>query len=109
MLQADGASASDTKRVRLERSDLERILFSLFEKQGLWNLYQLQRQTEQPAAWLKVRAFDACCSSKKQPFSRACCSETALLDALQEVLSDIAVQNKRGPNKDLWEIKKGRC
>ena len=44
--------------------------------QGAWNLNQLIQQTNQPAAWLK------------------------------EVLLEIAAQSKRGPNKDLWELKK---
>ena len=26
--------------------------------------------------------------------------------AMQEVLSNVAVLNKAGPNKDLWEVKK---
>ena len=36
----------------------------------------LQRETDQPSIWLK------------------------------EVLNDIALLNKRGPNKDLWELQK---
>jgi transcription initiation factor TFIIF subunit beta len=39
-------------------------------------LLSLQKETDQPAGWLK------------------------------EVLNDMAFQNKRGPNKDLWELQK---
>ena len=44
--------------------------------QSLWNLMQLQKETDQPATWLK------------------------------EVLSEVAILNKRGPNAKLWELKK---
>ncbi len=46
------------------------------DMQGAWNFNQLIQRTNQPAAWLK------------------------------EVLLEIAAQSKRGPNKDLWELKK---
>ena len=44
--------------------------------QSLWTFVQLQKETDQPEVWLK------------------------------EVLGEIAVLNKRGPNAKLWELKK---
>lgn len=66
---ADKKARDSTKRVRMERDMLENMLFKLFEKTPYWTLLQLQKQTEQPTAFLK------------------------------EVLTDIAVVNKKGPNK----------
>ena len=45
----------DLKRARLEKDVLEGMLFRLFERQSTWNFGQLQRETDQPATWLKVR------------------------------------------------------
>lgn len=64
------------KRVRSERDELERALFRLFERRPHWTFTQLQRETDQPAVWLK------------------------------EVLAGVAVLNKKGPYKDQWEVKK---
>ena len=44
--------------------------------QSRWNFIQLQKETDQPAVWLK------------------------------EVLLEVAMLNKRGPNANLWELKK---
>lgn len=51
-LQAE--KATDNKRLRMERDALENTLFGLFEKQSTWSFVQLQRETDQPAPWLKV-------------------------------------------------------
>ncbi|EIE27582.1 winged helix DNA-binding domain-containing protein [Coccomyxa subellipsoidea C-169] len=64
------------RRARMEKDDLENLLFRLFERQSRWNFIQLQKETDQPAVWLK------------------------------EVLGEVAVLNKRGPNANLWELKK---
>jgi len=50
---------TDNKRLRMAKDELENILFALFEKQTTWNFSQLQRETDQPAPWLKVS--DAMC------------------------------------------------
>ncbi len=44
--------------------------------QSRWNFIQLQKETDQPAVWLK------------------------------EVLGEVAVLNKRGAHANLWELKK---
>lgn len=69
---ADRKARDSTKRVRMERDALEHMLFKLFERTPYWTLVQLQKQTEQPLAFLK------------------------------EVLNDMAVCNKKGPNKVVW-------
>lgn len=66
----------ENKRVRKERDDLISELFGLFEKQAHWNFSQLQTETNQPGTFLK------------------------------EVLNDIAVLNKKGPHRDLYELKR---
>ena len=45
----------DLKRARLEKDVLEGMLFRLFERQSTWNFGQLQKETDQPAMWLKAR------------------------------------------------------
>lgn len=64
------------RRARMEKDDLENLLFRLFERQSRWNFIQLQKETDQPAVWLK------------------------------EVLAEVAVLNKRGAHANLWELKK---
>ncbi|KAK2078991.1 hypothetical protein QBZ16_002681 [Prototheca wickerhamii] len=65
------------KRLAKPAEELTADLFRLFERQPHWVFAQLQRQTDQPLQHLKT------------------------------VLMEIAVQNKRGPYKDMWELKKG--
>lgn len=64
------------RRIRMDRDQLEAELLSKFEKAPHWHFTQLQKELDQPVAYLK------------------------------EVLNDMCVQIKRGPNKDLWELKK---
>ena len=64
------------KRIASSREELLPVLFKLFQKQGRWSFSQLQKETEQPTQHLK------------------------------KVLLEIAVQNKAGPYKDLWELSK---
>lgn len=64
------------KRVRMSRDELEEKLFELFGKQPHLHFAQIQKAVDQPIAFLK------------------------------EVLNDLAIQIKRGPNKDMWELKK---
>jgi hypothetical protein len=67
---------AETKRTAMEKEELQALLFRKFEKQSHWAFGQLQKETEQPTPHLKA------------------------------ILGEIAVQNKRGPYKDLWELKK---
>jgi transcription initiation factor TFIIF subunit beta len=63
------------KRERMERSDLLDLLFQKFERRPHYTLKELVTVTEQPEAYLK------------------------------EVLADLCVYNKRGPNKSTYELK----
>jgi len=67
---------AEEKRTAMERDDLQQALFKLFERQARWAFVQIQRQTDQPTQHLKA------------------------------VLSEIAVQNKAGPYRDLWELRR---
>jgi hypothetical protein len=64
------------KRSALPREELQAALFLLFQRGKRWAFPQLQRETDQPTMHLRG------------------------------VLQEIAMQNKRGPYKDLWELKK---
>ncbi len=66
---AEKKNKDSNKRVRIEKDDLEHMLFKLFEKTPYWTIQQLQKQLEQPTSYLK------------------------------EVLTEIAVVNKKGPYK----------
>uniref|UniRef100_A0A0A9G957 ATP binding protein n=1 Tax=Arundo donax TaxID=35708 RepID=A0A0A9G957_ARUDO len=66
---------SDMKRTRRDRGELENILFKLFERQPNWSLKQLMQETDQPEQFLK------------------------------EILNDLCVYNKRGPNQGTHELK----
>ena len=70
------AAAQLEKRVAMDSGALMALLFRLFQKQSRWNFSQLQKETDQPTQHLK------------------------------RVLMEIATQNKAGPYKDLWELKK---
>ncbi|GFR46057.1 hypothetical protein Agub_g7527 [Astrephomene gubernaculifera] len=63
------------KRPRLEPEELEELLFRLFERHSAWHLKALIAETRQPQLHLKT------------------------------VLEGIATQQKRGPNKDKYELK----
>eukprot|EP01025_Chloroclados_australasicus_P058512 TRINITY_DN73570_c0_g1_i1.p3 TRINITY_DN73570_c0_g1~~TRINITY_DN73570_c0_g1_i1.p3 ORF type:complete len:192 (-),score=37.07 TRINITY_DN73570_c0_g1_i1:195-770(-) len=69
------AQADKTKRLRMDKDELENLLFELFEKKSMWRLQDLMKETDQPHTWLK------------------------------QVLNDIAMLNTRGEHKDLWELK----
>ncbi|KAJ0963373.1 hypothetical protein J5N97_028495 [Dioscorea zingiberensis] len=66
---------SDVKRTRKDRRELENIIFKLFERQPNWALKQLVLETDQPEQFLK------------------------------EILNDLCVYNKRGPNQGTHELK----
>ncbi|RLM93041.1 hypothetical protein C2845_PM08G26970 [Panicum miliaceum] len=65
----------DTKRTRMDRGELEKNLFKLFERQPNWSLKQLMQETNQPEQFLK------------------------------EILNTLCVYNKRGPNQGTHELK----
>ncbi|XP_074572943.1 uncharacterized protein LOC141829384 [Curcuma longa] len=65
----------DAKRIRKDKQELVNILFKLFEKQPNWALKQLVQETDQPEQFLK------------------------------EILNEICVYNKRGPNQGTHELK----
>ncbi|KAK1284085.1 hypothetical protein QJS10_CPB21g00207 [Acorus calamus] len=67
--------ASDVKRTRRDRHELENIIFKLFERQPNWSLKQLVLETDQPEQFMK------------------------------EILNDLCVYNKRGPNQGTHELK----
>ncbi|TVU34970.1 hypothetical protein EJB05_16829, partial [Eragrostis curvula] len=69
------AKPSDMKRTRRDRTEMENILFKLFEKQPNWSLKQLMQETDQPEQFLK------------------------------EILNDLCVYNKRGPHQGTHELK----
>ncbi|PVH37973.1 hypothetical protein PAHAL_5G140500 [Panicum hallii] len=65
----------DTKRTRMDRGELEKNLFKLFERQPNWSLKQLMQETNQPEQFLK------------------------------EILNTLCVYNKRGSNQGTHELK----
>ncbi|KAK1289101.1 hypothetical protein QJS10_CPB18g01833 [Acorus calamus] len=69
------SKGSDVKRTRRDRQELENIIFKLFERQPNWALKQLVLETDQPEQFLK------------------------------EILNDLCVYNKRGPNQGTHELK----
>ena len=62
-------------KVRMERAELQNMLFKLFGTKRLWLFMDLVKATEQPNAYLK------------------------------EVLQEVAMQVKRGPDAGKWEVK----
>lgn len=42
------SKGSETKRLRKERGELEKIIFKLFERQPYWTSKQLIQETDQP-------------------------------------------------------------
>ncbi|XP_010934085.1 uncharacterized protein [Elaeis guineensis] len=73
--KATPTKGSDVKRTRRDRRELENIIFKLFERQPNWALKQLVQETDQPEQFLK------------------------------EILNDLCVYNKRGPNQGTHELK----
>eukprot|EP01098_Paradermamoeba_levis_P006473 TRINITY_DN2682_c0_g1_i2.p1 TRINITY_DN2682_c0_g1~~TRINITY_DN2682_c0_g1_i2.p1 ORF type:complete len:316 (-),score=121.13 TRINITY_DN2682_c0_g1_i2:161-1108(-) len=63
------------KRERMKKDDLMDLIFSIFEREPYWSLKSLVNETNQPQAYLK------------------------------EVLGELCIFNKKGPNKSLYELK----
>ena len=58
---AQVVKSADTRRLRMERDALENMLFGLFERQPAWPFMQLEKETNQPVPWLKVRLDQHLC------------------------------------------------
>jgi len=63
------------KMTRMPKQELINLIFACFSKQDHWNLKHLREATEQPTAWLK------------------------------EILGELCVYTKKGPNKNTFELK----
>ncbi len=63
------------KRERMEKTELIDLIFTKFEKRTMYTFKELIQLTDQPSAFLK------------------------------EVLNEICIYNKRGPNKSTYELK----
>jgi hypothetical protein len=46
--KASVAKAPETKRIRIERAELEDLVFKLYEQQPYWTLKNLVAETQQP-------------------------------------------------------------
>ncbi|KAJ6772937.1 TRANSCRIPTION INITIATION FACTOR IIF BETA SUBUNIT [Salix koriyanagi] len=57
--------ASDMKRTRRDRREMEGIMFKLFEKQPNWTLRQLIQETDQPEQFVKDMLKDLCVYNNK--------------------------------------------
>lgn len=73
--QAAAVRPFENKRVRMERADLEPLLFRLFEEQPSWSLKQLVETTNQPNQYIK------------------------------EVLNELCTFNKRGASQGTWTLR----
>ncbi|XP_020231834.1 general transcription factor IIF subunit 2 isoform X1 [Cajanus cajan] len=69
------AKATDTKRTRRDRGEMEEIVFKLFERQPNWSLRNLIQETDQPEQFLK------------------------------DILKDLCVYNNKGTNQGTYELK----
>ncbi|KAL6620514.1 hypothetical protein ACP70R_035653 [Stipagrostis hirtigluma subsp. patula] len=84
---------SDVKRTRRDRRELENIIFKLFERQPNWSLKALVQETDQPEG-RSLRWG----SSPSYPLP-------ANRQFLKEILNDLCMYNKRGPNQGTHELK----
>ncbi|KAJ0102679.1 hypothetical protein Patl1_06149 [Pistacia atlantica] len=69
------AKASEVKRTRRDRGEMEDIMFKLFERQSNWTLRQLIQETDQPEQFLK------------------------------DILKELCVYNNKGTNQGSYELK----
>ncbi|KAK9741550.1 hypothetical protein RND81_03G112800 [Saponaria officinalis] len=67
--------ASDTKRTRRDRGEMEEITFKLFEQQPNWTLKELINKTDQPEQFMK------------------------------DILKDLCIYNNKGANQGSYELK----
>ncbi|KAL6079440.1 General transcription factor IIF subunit 2 [Balamuthia mandrillaris] len=73
--QAPKKAEAPDKKTRLDRQDLINLLFLHFEQKPYWTLKDLLHVTKQPTVWLK------------------------------QILTELCTINKKGPNKNKWELK----
>ncbi|GLT70102.1 hypothetical protein SLA2020_422000 [Shorea laevis] len=59
------AKASEMKRTRRDRGEMEEIMFKLFERQSNWTLRQLVQETDQPEQFVKDLLKDLCVYNNK--------------------------------------------
>ncbi|XP_031279826.1 uncharacterized protein LOC116138254 [Pistacia vera] len=59
------AKASEVKRTRRDRGEMEDIMFKLFERQSNWTLRQLIQETDQPEQFLKDILKELCVYNNK--------------------------------------------
>ncbi|XP_028782088.1 general transcription factor IIF subunit 2 isoform X1 [Neltuma alba] len=67
--------ATETKRTRRDRGEMEEILFKLFERKPNWSLKQLIQETDQPEQYVK------------------------------DILKELCVYNNKGTNQGTYELK----
>ncbi|CAI7786555.1 unnamed protein product [Closterium sp. NIES-54] len=111
------AAEKESKRVRMSRDVVEAKLFALFEERPHWTLKHLTDATQQPQgyrSWVEVRMSQDVVEAKLFALfeERPHWTLKHLTDAtqqpqqfLKEVLGDMCVYNKRGPNQGLYELK----
>ncbi|KAF2323808.1 hypothetical protein GH714_038420 [Hevea brasiliensis] len=87
------AKATDTKRTRRDRGEMEDIMFKLFERQSNWTLRQLIQETDQPETMLP---------SSLSPFSLDLAS---LQQFLKDILKELCVYNNKGTNQGSYQLK----
>lgn len=109
---------SEVKRTRRERGEMENIIFKLFERQPNWALKQLVLETDQPEVcnyifytvfflWSPLTFF----IDTIHPliidlvFYLTFYFLFSLQQFLKEILNDLCVYNKRGPNQGTHELK----
>ncbi|OVA18119.1 Transcription initiation factor IIF [Macleaya cordata] len=73
--QQAGSDGGGMRKIRMERGELEVILFKLFETQPNWSIRQLILETHQPEQFVR------------------------------DIVKDICVYNKRGKNQGTYELK----
>ncbi|RRT53785.1 hypothetical protein B296_00010188 [Ensete ventricosum] len=105
---------SDAKRTRRDRRELENIIFKLFERQPNWALKQLVQETDQPEVCASTQTL-CFYSTMKLIMTLSSYGLVRLLSTnvfnfslqqfLKEILNDLCVYNKRGPNQGTHELK----
>jgi len=74
-VQYEQQKKEEGKKIRLEKEQVQELLFAAFEKYQYYNVKDLVRITNQPVAFLK------------------------------EVLKEVCVYNVKAPHKNMWELK----
>jgi transcription initiation factor TFIIF subunit beta len=105
---------SDMKRTRRDPAELQNILFKLFERQPNWSLKQLMQETDQPEVFsslplvLPKRSISFITITKYLILKSLlinCFCWISVQQFLKEMLNNLCVYNKRGPNQGTHELK----